>query len=198
MTRWIAASALALSALGILGGCTALNTVHADLSTWGDWPAGRAPGTYAFDRLPSQQSDAEAADRIEAAARPALAAAGFVPAAPGAKAEVSVQVAYRTTRTSSAAWDDPLWWRGGFGLYRHAWPGPVWVIDPRFDSTRYERQVAVLLRDAATGQPLYEARAANEGSTAGGDALLQGLFRAALIDFPRHGPNPRPVKVVLP
>lgn len=191
---FLLATALAVAGLA---GCAALNTVHADLSTWGDWPAGRAPGSYAFDRLPSQQSDAEAADRIEAAARGALEKAGFRAAAPGQAPEVLVQVAARTTRTAVAPWDDPLWWRGGFGITRRGWVGPVWVADWRFDNTRYERQVAVLLRDAATGKPLYEARAANEGATAGGETLMAALFQAALIDFPRHGPNPRPVKVVL-
>ena len=35
-----------------------------------------AEGTYAFDRLPSQQSDPAEADRVEALARTALATAG--------------------------------------------------------------------------------------------------------------------------
>lgn len=192
-------AAAAVLATGLLAaGCAALNTVHADLSTWGEWPAGRAPGTYAFDRLPSQQSDAAQAERVEAAARAALAQAGFRPAAADEKPEVLVQVASRSARTAASPWDDPLWWRGGFGVVRHHWVGPVWVIDTRFDHTRYERQVALLLRDAASGKPLYEARAANEGSTGGSDALMEALFRAALIDFPRHGPNPRPVRVTLP
>ncbi len=196
MRRLLAAATLAAGLLG--AGCAALNTVHADLSTWGEWPAGRAAGSYAFDRLPSQQSDPAAAERVEAAARAALAQAGFRPAAQGEPPEVLVQVASSSTRTASSPWDDPLWWRGGFGVVRQHWLGPVWVIDTRFDHTRYERQVALLLRDAASGKPLYEARAANEGSTGGSDALMEALFRAAMIDFPRNGPNPRPVRVTLP
>ena len=195
--RAVFTSCVVLAAVA-LSGCAALNTVHADLSTWGDWPPGRAPGSYAFDRLPSQQSDPAEADRVEAAARDALARAGFRPAAAGEKPDVLVQVASRTTRTGIDPWDDPLWWRGGFGIVGRRWAGNLWVIDTRFDRSRYERQVAVLLRDAASGKPLYEARAANEGGTAGSDALLGALFSAALIDFPRHGPNPRPVRVTLP
>lgn len=198
MRRRAVFTACVLLAAAALSGCAALKTVHADLSTWGDWPQGRAPGSYAFDRLPSQQSDAAEADRVEAAARDALAKAGFRPAAAGEKPEILVQVASRTTRTGIDPWDDPLWWRGGFGIVGHRWAGSLWVIDTRFDRSRYERQVAVLLRDAASGKPLYESRAANEGSTAGSDALLSALFSAALIDFPRQGPNPRPVRVTLP
>lgn len=196
MKRRIALLTVCLAGVG--GGCAALNTVYADLSSWGEWPAGRAPGTYAFDRLPSQQSDAEQAARLEAAARPALEKAGFRPVEAGARPEVLVQVAARSTRTATELWADPLWWRGGFGVHRGVWLGPTWVIGPRFESTRYERQVALLLRDAASGQPLFEARAANEGSTGGGDGLLAALFQATLIDFPRHGPNPRTVHVQLP
>ena len=195
--RAVFTSCVVLAAVA-LSGCAALKTVHADLSTWGEWPPGRAPGSYAFDRLPSQQSDPAEADRVEAAARDALAKAGFRPAAAGETPEVLVQVASRTTRTGIDLWDDPLWWRGGFGIVGHRWAGSLWVIDSRFDRSRYERQVAVLLRDAASGKPLYEARAANEGSTVGSDALHSALFSAALIDFPRHGPNPRPVRVTLP
>jgi hypothetical protein len=189
---------LTVALASVLGGCAALNTVYADLSSWGDWPAGRLPGRYAFDRLPSQQSDPALAARLEAAARPALEKAGFRPAEAGVRPDVLVQVAARSTRTATELWADPLWWRGGFGVHRGVWLGPTWVVGPRFESTRYERQVALLLRDAASGQPLFEARAANEGSTGGGDALLAALFQATLIDFPRHGPNPRTVHVTLP
>lgn len=194
MTRWIVA---ALSAI-LLGGCAVLNTVYADLSTWGDWPAGRSGGSYAFDRLPSQQGDTQTAERLEAAARPALEQAGFRPVAAGEKPELLVQLALRTTRSAFDPWDDPLWWRGGYGIYRHGWFGPAWVVGARWDSPRYERQVALLLRDAASGKPLFEARAANEGSTGASDAVLQALFGATLIDFPRHGTNPRTVRIALP
>lgn len=187
-----------LLAAASLAGCALLNTVQADLSTWGEWPAGRQPGSYAFDRLPSQQARADETERLEAAARPALEKAGFVPAAPGATPDVLVQVAARSARTAPDIWADPLWWRGGFGYYRRSWTGPVWVIDPRFDNSRYDREVALLLRDGASGKPLYEARVSNEGSSAGGQSLLVALFQGALIDFPRTGPNPRTVSVTLP
>ena len=80
---------------------------------------------------------------------------------------------------------------------RRVWVEPLWW--PELHArTRYEREVALLLRDAESGKPLYEARASNEGANAGGSALQQALFRAALADFPRTGPNPRQVTVTLP
>jgi hypothetical protein len=188
----------ALAALATLSGCTALMTVQADLSTWGDWPAGRAPGTYAFDRLPSQQSQAEETALLEQAARPALARAGFRPAPEGSAPEVLVQVAARTTTLAPDPWSDPLWWRGGAIAGRRPWVGMTWLPDPRFDHRRYEREVAILLRDAATGKPLYEARVAHEGATRGSESLITALFSGALVDFPKLGINPRPVTVVQP
>jgi hypothetical protein len=198
VNRNLCALVLTATLTALLGGCAGLNTVQGNLSTWGEWPAGRAPGSYAFDRLPSQQARAEETERLEQAVRPALERAGFTPAAAGATPSVLVQVAARSSATASDVWADPLWWRGGHGLYRRPWIGPTWVLDPRFESRRYEREVALLLRDAASGKPLYEARVANEGSSMGSESMIQGLFGAALTDFPKTGPNPRPVTVTLP
>jgi hypothetical protein len=186
-----------LLAASLLAGCAVLNTVHSDVSTFGDWPSGRAPGTYAFDRLPSQDSQPERAERIEAVARPALEMAGFVPAGPGRSPDVLVQVAVRSTRTESTIWADPLWWRGGYGFHRRPWPGTPWWPGPLMESQRYDREVAVLLRDSTTGKPLYEAHASNEGASGGDLALVSAMFQAALIDFPRNGPNPRNVATTL-
>lgn len=195
-TMLAAAMAAALAAT-LLAGCAALNTMPAEISTWGDWPADRKPGRYAFDRLPSQAAQPEAAARLEDAARAALEAAGFSAAAPGDKPDVLVQVAARNSRADLDIWADPLWWRGGWLPGRRVWVEPLWWPDLHA-RTRYEREVALLLRDAESGKPLYEARASNEGANAGGSALQQALFRAALADFPRTGPNPRQVTVTLP
>lgn len=189
---------LILAAAAGLSGCAALNSVHSDIRTYGEWPNGRAPGTFAFDRLPSQQSNPQATDRLEQAARPALQKAGFVEAGPGQAPDVTVQVAARITRTDIDLWTDPLWWRGGFGIHRRPWVGTGWSLGLRADFPRYDREVAVLIRDGATSKPLYEARASHEGTTSGGDGLTQALFEAALIDFPRTGINPRTVVVTLP
>ncbi len=190
------AAALALAGAALLAGCAGLRTVESDVSSFGEWPAGRAPGSYAFERLPSQAARADEAARLEDAARPALEKAGFKPAAEGQQPDVLVQVAARTSRTDLGPWDDPLWWRGGFGYWRHApWPGPYWSFSARYDRVRYDREVAVLLRDRASGKPLFEARASSEGTTRGDLAVLDAMFRAAMMDFPRLGPNPRRVVV---
>jgi len=178
--------------------CAGLNTLNADVASFGDWPAGRAPSTYAFERLPSQQAQGETQDRLEAAATPALETAGFRSADSGKDPDVVVQLGARVTRTGVSPWDDPLWWRGGFGHWRHGpWIGPRWGFFAHSDFPRYEREVALLIRDRASGRPLYEAHANSDGASAGGDAVLRAMFGAALKDFPAAGPNPRQVTVPL-
>ena len=192
------ASAAALAAVLTLSGCAGMATLSSEVASYGEWPPGQAAGTYAFERLPSQQARAQDQDTLEAAARPALEAAGFQPAAPGTQPQVLVQVGARVTRTDRSPWDDPLWWRGSFGYWRYGpWAGPTWRLGMRMDSPRYDREVAVLLRDRASGKPVYEARANNDGFSTGNGQILSAMFAAALKDFPAVGLNPRTVVVPL-
>ena len=203
---WFYAAALAGAMLG-LAGCAALNQFAADVNTYGDWPAGRSGGSYAFDRLPSQQANAEQAQVLEDAAAPALARAGFSPAAAGAQPDVLVQLGARSGRAERSPWDDPLWWGGGYGGgyggWRHGplrgtWTGPYWGGHTlRIESQRYDRDVALLIRDRASGKPLYEARASSEGYQRQVAPVLRPLFAAALTEFPSAGANPRRVMVPL-
>ncbi|MCE2914295.1 MAG: DUF4136 domain-containing protein [Rubrivivax sp.] len=188
---------LATAAL-LASGCAALNQVSSEVSSFGEWPSDRKAGSYAFERLPSQAANAKENDALEAAARPALEKAGFVATAPGAEPDVLVQVATRTSRADYQPWDDPLWWRGGFGTWRHGpWVSPRWGISWRHDFTRYEREVALLIRDRKSGKPLFEARASNEGGGSVGSETTAAMFQAALADFPKLGLNPRRVTIQL-
>jgi hypothetical protein len=187
-----------LVALALLAACAAMSTLQAEIRSYGEWPAARKPGTYAFDRLPSQQAAGEAQQRLEDAAHGALQAAGFTAADPGAAPDVLVQIGARITRYDRSPWDDPLWWRGGFGRFPgRPFLGPRWAPYPYPDSPRYDREVALMLRDRATGAPLYEARASSEGNTSGGDEVLGAMFRAAMADFPKSGNVPHNISVSL-
>jgi len=189
---------LALGAAGLLGGCAALKTFHSEVSTYGTWPAGRAASSFAFDRLPSQTGTPDQ-QQIEDAAQAALKAAGFTLAAEGATADVLVQIGARVSRQARSPWDDPMWWQ--FGVNRWNWPrwgGPSWGWRMRVSEPDYEREVAVLIRDRASSQPLYEARARSDGLTPGGTAVLNAMFAAALKDFPAVQPEPHDVAIALP
>ena len=191
-------------AAAVLAGCAALNTVTSDVTTFSEWPADRKPGRYAFERLPSQKANATRTADLEAAAAKALEKAGFTAAADAAQADVIVQIGARISRTEISPWDDPLWRRWGGGY----WRSPSWRRGPRsafyggfntdWYSQRYERNVAVLLRDRASNAPLFEAHAQTEGGSSGDAALLGAMFEAALQDFPaKEAQNPRRVSVSL-
>ncbi|MBE7420549.1 MAG: DUF4136 domain-containing protein [Ideonella sp.] len=203
--RTLAAGALAVLAAALLGGCASMSTLTSEVASYGEWPATRKPGTYAFDRLPSQQQRPEQTQRLEDNAHAALEAAGFVAASPGTQPDVLVQLGARITRYERSPWDDPLWWHGGFGPWRYRpWMGPYPWVGPNYwrwggyrDTPQYDREVALLLRDRASGAPLYEARATSGGFSSGGDDLLKAMFRAAMADFPNSSSTPHSVSVPL-
>ena len=200
LTRAAGLLATVVAALALTA-CAGLRQLSADVSTFGDWPAGKRGGSYAFDRLPSQQVGEPAQRQLEQAAEAALAQAGFTPVVAGAEPDLLVQVGARSSRADRSPWDDPLWWRGGFGFYGRygVWRGPYWGLGAPWSTSgpRYEREVALLLRERSSGKPLYEARASNEGFSASTEPLLVPLFQAAMAGFPAVQPEPHRVTVPL-
>ena len=193
-------------ALATLTGCASLDTLDSDVSTYSRWPTGRAPATYAFERLPSQRAHAQQAQVIEDSARRAIEEAGFVAAAEGTVADVSIQLGARITATDRSPFDDPYWY-GSVGAFHRPFAygrfgRPYW--GPRFgywgagyyDLPYYQREVAVLIRDKRSGEPLYEARANSDGTSSSASTLLPAMFGAALKDFPNGATtNPHRVRV---
>jgi hypothetical protein len=197
-----------LAVAAVLSGCGTLNRIDNDVSSFSRWPAGRAPATYAFERLPSQQSQPQQAQLLEDAARPAIERAGFVAAPEGRAPDVTVQVGARIVETDRSPFDDPFWY-GGFGTWHRPfahgrfsrtywsphWRGGYWG-GGGYSLPRFEREVAVLIRDKRSGEPLYEARAESEGTTAGVADVLPAMFAAAMQDFPKGTPtNPHRVSI---
>lgn len=210
MLRFIALLTAALA----LGGCASFNQLSNEVSTYGPWPADRKPATYAFERLPSQEAQLDKQRQqqlLEQAATGALQQAGFSPAVDPRDADVLVQLGARVMSDDPWIYNDPLFLRGGFyggwgGYYGAGWGGYGrwgrggfgWQGAYPYDlSIRYQREVALVLRDRRTGQLLYEARANNSGPSPSVDYLLPAMFDAAMKNFPAVGPNPRPVTVEL-
>lgn len=199
MRRQLLTLAAAVPVAAWLAGCASFNEITAVVASFGEWPAGRPPGTFGFDRLPSQAAQGQAQARLEEAARVALVKAGFRPAAEGVEPEFVVQVGARISRADRSPWDDPLWWHGGFGRWhRGPWRGPYWGLGWRIEPARYEQEVALLIRERASGRPLYETRASTDGPGQGGDHWLAPLFDAALAEFPAVKPQVHAVTVPLP
>lgn len=180
-------------------GCAGVDTVAVEVSSQGDWPAGRKPGRYAIERLPSQQARAAEQERIEAAALPALAAAGFVPAALD-EADFVVQVGARRFEQARRDPYAPFYWRHDWWYHggRHPFfygPGPGFGYVADFPDI--QREAAILIRDRRSQRIVYETRATLV-SRWSSDTLLPALFDAAMKDFPQPALSPRTVVVPLP
>ncbi|WP_372526224.1 DUF4136 domain-containing protein [Piscinibacter sp.] len=177
-----------------LAGCAGLHELSNDVSTYSQWPADRKPASYVFERLPSQQTYPQQQQRLEDAARRAIEGAGFAPAADPKNADFTIQVGARVSANERSLYDDPFWWHGGLYHSRH-FGRPFWGtgFGMMYTTQTYEREVALLIRDRKTGQPLFEARATNDGASPTIDSLLTAMFDAAMKDFPLSGINPRRV-----
>lgn len=175
-----------------LAGCASLNSLTSEVSSYSQWPAERKPGSYAFERLPSQQMRPQQQQLLEDSARPALEAAGFTAAADAKDSEYIVQLGARVNATEQY-YDDPFWWRGGLYSHRFSRPWPYYGIGFGIPSTTYEREVALLIRDRKSGQPLYETRASNDGGSPSIQSLLPAMYEAAMKDFPAGSVTPRQV-----
>jgi len=185
-----------LIAAAALTACAGMHQLSNDVSSYSVWPAERKPTTYAFERLPSQQGNPRQ-QMLEEAAHPAMEQAGFKLAADPKTADVTVTLGARVTAYQLSPFDDPFWWHGGLWGYRHfGHPyfyrgfGPPFGY-PFYDATTYEREVAMLIRDRQSGQPLYEVRVTNDGYSSSIGSVLSAMFEAGMKDFPHGGVNPR-------
>lgn len=191
----------ALVALPLVGaGCSGISTVSVDVQSQGSWPEGRAPGSFAIERLPSQQTDTAEQERIEAAALPALVAAGFRQSPPE-EADMLVQLGVRVFQVVRRDPFGPsMAWRGDWWFHRGRWPyhqGTGLGLSYEYDLPDLQREVAVLIRDRRSQQFVYEARGVYTSRWTS-DALLPALFEAVLKDFPATALSPRTVTVAVP
>jgi hypothetical protein len=204
---------LLLTVVGALSGCAAPRELRTEVSSFGSWPPARQPGSYVFERLPSQQSQPVEQEQLEAAAQPALAGAGFALLAstvPPEQAAYTVQIG-ADVRLDRRQTQDPFlnpWWPyGPYGVYRpgvypsvggwwgpgHAGLGMSMMVSPQW----IQMQVSVLIRDRRSNALLYETRAGLERTGAAEPRLWAPLFQAAMQDFPQPGGSPRTVVVPL-
>jgi len=201
--RWLTSglAALLVASATALTGCAALKSVSSEVSSYGTWPAGRAPGSYTFERLPSQQHDVPLQAQVEAAAEPALAQAGFKQAASPDAADVLVQVGVQVHAVPSP-WRD----RGPFLPYGRVGMGGFYGSGGRLgfglgmslEPSLSEMQVDLLIRDKRSGQVLYETHAVRTQNAGWENGLMAPMFEAALKDFPTPAISPRVVTIPMP
>ena len=200
MQRRIVFSALAAAALTVA--CSSIDTVAVEVASQGSWPAERKPGSYAIERLPSQQANVAEQERVEAAALQALEGAGFTRVPEGQTADVLVQLGARLfeLQRRDPFYGGPFGWRNDWWFYGARRPffyGSSFGTSFPYDYPDYQREAAVLIRDRRSQQIVYETRAVYRSRWTS-DTLLPALFDAAMKDFPRPALSPRTVTVALP
>ena len=201
--KWLATRgriALALLASVMLAGCAGTlrmdNTVQS-FSALSEVPV--APG-YRYERLPSQTQD-PAQPRLEAIADAALGRLGLQ--RDDASPALTVQV-WSRMQYAMSPWAQPRlggWsgW-GGVGLGSHQGVGIGlgigFPIGGR-DSPWYQREVGLILREAASGRVVYETHAFHEGYWIDPDRAWPAMFEAALQGFPQPPAGVRRVDITL-
>lgn len=195
-TRFALYGLLVAAVVG-LSGCAGMYTVRSEVSSYGAWPAERKPASFAFERLPSQGKEDTRQAQLETAATAALLKAGFGPATDAKSADVLVMVGARVSLQERGPWEDPFWWQYRTSFWRYSPLHRPYAYNNALGNRRYEREVALVLRDRKTGEAIYETRANSDGLSVGDDALLGAMFEAAIKDFPRTIPEPHEVAVSL-
>ncbi|MFT3718978.1 DUF4136 domain-containing protein [Pseudorhodoferax sp.] len=191
------------AAVLLLAGCATSThwVVENDVQTFSQLSAVPVPATYRFERLPSQQASAQEQARIEAAAEPALAKAGWVrdEAAP----RYSVQVDSGVQASTQVV--DP-WLYGRFGPWGpygrpfgpYGW-GPYWGYPyGMWDQSYVLREVSVVIRELSNQRVVYETRALHESRWPSDPAVLAPMFDAALSSFPQPPAGVRRVNITVP
>ncbi len=210
LMKLVALLASLMAAALALQGCATPTSLSAQVVSHARWDAGRQPGSFSFDRLPSQQDAPAQQQALEAAALPALRHAGFQPAASGSDAVYTVQIGARA-RVEQQRWSrlDPFWdpywgatWGPGSPWRRGPFAGPPgmppgWVAPPP-PPPRARMQVDVMVRERASGQVLYEAHARYDRPGNVDNRLWPALFDAALQRFPTPLPEAVDIEVPLP
>lgn len=195
--RHIGTLALCTAAV-VLAGCAGPRRVESEVSSYSTLTALPSPPTYRIERLPSQQAHAAAYAAIESQAEAALARVGLRrdDAHPRLIALLGAEGGYSTPRYWPYYGPDPFYGRWGWGLgygYGGRWGmGGAWMMDA--PPTLYHRKVSLMLRDAASGQVVYETSAVYEDVWTRDPAIYGVLFDQALTGFPQPPQGQRTVR----
>jgi Domain of unknown function (DUF4136) len=231
LAQWNTAQAaiklIALLLLIQLTGCASVRLIDNDVNTFSKLTAVPAGSTYRFERLPSQQTDTQRQDQLEAIAQASLDKTGLrrVGDAPGSPAaRYSVQMGVVILNNTYAYWDDSgpeltgLAGLSGLSGYVSVSTGPYFYGSPYWYGHRrrhgyihgyfgpypylpppsYVYEVSLVMREAANSQVVFETRAKHQGPWSDSVAILPAMFDAALQGFPTPPTGPRRVNVEIP
>ncbi len=190
--RWITLPLLCAALW--LTGCASTRLVDSDVQSFSQLAGAPARATYSFERLPSQQAQGAQQSAVEEQARLALAKVGLRQdsAAPFYRVQAHARI---DLQAYPDYWDGPGWGWGGLGVGRGFYGGLSMRFPP---PTLYRREVGLILREAATGNVVYETRAVHEGVWTDNPAVFAAMFDAALNGFPTPPSGQRRIVLEIP
>lgn len=201
-----------------LSGCAGVYRVDSRVESFARWvdpgqPAAPSsagaipapPQTFRFEQLPSQTTGtaAQSQSALELLAQTELAPLGWAPANPPDQAHWAIQVSAYQQRLPRAPWEDP--WEGsrfGWSTQVHIGVGSgqimwsPWLLRP--EMPYHLRRVSLVIRDARSGQVVYETSAAHDGRWNSTPALWSAMMSAALQDFPAPPDGVRDIPIDVP
>src|SRR5438128_4027488 len=210
-------AALALAAVGLSACATGLST---EVSRYQAMPA---PQGQTFVVVPGEGMAAPGGlefERYAAIVAQQLAARGYQPAADPKSANMIVHLGYSLDNGQTRVQADPFYGSrfgyggfgygglgyGGFGYYgrrfgrfggfAYGWDDPFWYGGGVDSWVEYHSQVDLHIRQAGSGQALFDGRAQARSTTNRLDVLVPNLVEALFTGFP--GQNGETVRITVP
>ena len=181
-------SALGAFSLLVLGGCATTRIIDSEVRSFAGSTPPTQPASYRFERLPSQDLQSYAQERLETIAQPLLESVGLRKAVTEPKYALVMKASVEAIEnpTYSRSWKRQQWLdRDGFMRL----PSMGLMLEPSWQ--RYS--VSLVLRDIASSQTVFESSAQHMGPWSDTQQLLPAVIRAALSDYPRAQPQPHSV-----
>jgi hypothetical protein len=180
--------ALGVFSLLVLGGCATTRIIDSEVRSFAGSTPPTQPASYRFERLPSQDLQSYAQERLETIAQPLLESVGLRKAVTEPKYALVMKASVEAIEnpTYSRSWKRQQWLdRDGFMRL----PSMGLMLEPSWQ--RYS--VSLVLRDIASSQTVFESSAQHMGPWSDTQQLLPAVIRAALSDYPRAQPQPHSV-----
>ena len=180
--------ALGVFSLLVLGGCATTRIIDSEVRSFAGSTPPTQPASYRFERLPSQDLQSYAQERLETIAQPLLESVGLRKEVTEPKYALVMKASVEAIEnpTFSRSWKRQQWLdRDGFMRL----PSMGLMLEPSWQ--RYS--VSLVLRDIASSQTVFESSAQHMGPWSDTQQLLPAVIRAALSDYPRAQPQPHSV-----
>jgi len=183
-----------------LSACSGMRIVDTDVNAFSSAQSITVPARFRFERLPSQQANADRHARFERLVQEGLEQVGLMRSDAAATYSVSFEV--RTAQDPRAPWEDP---REDFGYFRpfigiHVGRGVF--VQQTFglpvNSPYYRREVHLLVRRLSDAAVVFETRARHDGRWSDDEPVLRAMVEAALRGFPNPPQGMRRVDIEIP